>query len=351
MPHLKNALLFQILSLSFTMLISIGCDKKASDSASEAGQTYSFTTPMTGQIQIVNTTSVFDNKMDSTAALKLPHHPPRSADGPTLCSSVVCFTPTAISGKYFGTGLLIQSNGNGMMAYFGQESWSGISGTSTSYAFDLATPILNTGNLVCCTNTGALNNGSSYIESIAYLFGYLDVTFTLSGITGNVSMNGTYTLRFVLADGAITDGVRGDVLIFDSGNFKWMNSDSSTLTTTRPANPVVMNTGVTNWTNPFGTDKGNQNIPVIYANVIPSSGSGLMLISDTELQVANKTYSFGFNPKNFVVFPTLINDGNDINMIYSEKELMRLIHLGGLPHSQQAMGIGGPADTELVISQ
>ena len=326
--------------------------KNGANGSKNSGSSYNFSTPINNKLHISSSPSFepLSSKVINNKNLTKKKVDTKSSTGPTLCSSVICFTPTAISGKYYGTGLLIQSQGNGMMAYFGQDNWSSIVGTSISYNFDMSSPVTNVGNLVCCTSSGNLADGNAYIESVAYLFSYLDVTFAVSGIvTGNTSMNSTYTLRFVMADGAITDGLRGDILIYDAGSFKWMNSDDSSLSTTRPTNPVVMNTSVTNWTNPFGANQGNQTIPVIYSNIIPSTGSTVKTITETELRATNKIYSFGFNPTNFIVFSTL--QKADINMIYSLKELLSRVHLGGLPHSGQPMGIGNPADTVLEISE
>lgn len=206
---------------------------------------------------------------------------------------------------------------------------------------------MNSGTLTCCAGTGDLTSENTYIESVAYLFGYIDVTFTVSGITGKVSLNGTYNLRFVLADGAITNGVRGDILIFDSGTYKWMNNANSALESTRPTDPVKMNTSVVNWTNPFGTTEGNQDIPVIYSFVVTPADQ-VMQINETQLRAVGKTYTFGFNKNNFVMFPSLLHA--DINMISSLKELLSRVHLAGLPHSLQPMGVGNPADTDLIIS-
>ena len=85
------------------------------------------------------------------------------------------------------------------------------------------------------------------------------------------------------------------------------------------------------------------------SGVTVTTGSTVKTITETELRATNKIYSFGFNPTNFIVFPTL--QKADINMIYSLKELLSRVHLGGLPHSGQPMGIGNPADTVLEISE
>lgn len=278
--------------------------------------------------------------------------------GPTLCSSVICFTPSKLTGAYYGTGFLIQSSGSGMMAYFGQTNWSSITGTSTSYSFDTSAPITNTGNLNCCSGTGNLSSSNTYISDVAYLFGYLDATFTVSGVTSNTNMNREFTVRFVLANGAISGGIRGDVLLKDPGDsvFKWMDTSVSaggdigagTLVTTRPTTPVTMNTSVKNYTNPFGTGKGNDSIPVIYAAALPQSGSGVFTTSESALNTADKTYTFSFDSTKFVMFPTLLTA--DINSLSTYYQLMSLIHLGGLPHSTQSSGVGSPSGTILTVT-
>jgi hypothetical protein len=246
-----------------------------------------------------------------------------------------------------------------MVAYFGQDSWSSITGTSVAYPFDASTPVTNSGTLTCCNGTGDFSSSNTYIESVMYLFAYLDATFTVANVGSNTTMNQAFTIRFVFADGAITSGIRGDILIKDTnlpagqggsndGEFKWVSTASGALSTTRPSDPVTMNSSVTNYTNPFGANAGNQTIPVIYAGVTPASGSGLLTFTEAELRTVGRIYSFKFDPTNFVMFPALLT--TDINSIYSVKTLMQNVHLGGLPHSLQSQGVGNPASTTLTIT-
>jgi len=343
-----------IVLVSVFLLVS-GCDNKKDSDSESPGQSYSFTSA--GNAKLTFSSSFMPTDYLSAEDLNSPLV---IASGPTLCSSVICFSATALTGKYYGLGFSIQSAGNGMVAYFGQDSWSGIVGTSTTYNFDASNPVVNSGTLVCCNGTGDLSSSNTYIESVMYLFSYLDATFTVSGVTGNATMNGAYTVRFIFANDAITNGVRGDVLIKDSGlpsgqggsndgAFKWVSISTGVLSTTRPSDPVTMNSSVTNYVNPFGSSGGNQSIPVIYAPVFPASGSGVFSTTESELRVAGKTYSFKFDPTNFIMFPTMQH--SDINMIFSLTELMRKIHLGGLPHSQQSYGVGNPAATLLTVTQ
>jgi len=275
---------------------------------------------------------------------------------PTLCSSVICVTPSALTGKYYATGLLIQSSGNGTVAYFGHDNFSDITGTSTTQDFDMNSPITNTGNLKCCGGTGDLKSSNTYISDIIYMFAYIDATFDISG-TATGGMNRTFTVRFVFADDAITGAKRGDVLLKDPADsvFKWMDTSAvssaivgGTLVTTRPTSVVTMNSSVSEWTNPYGTTQGNQSIPVIYAPVVPDSGSGVFTVTQTELETNGKTYTFGFDPTSFVMFPSLLTA--DINLLTSYKELLSRIHLAGLPHSAQSQGVGSPASTELSVT-
>lgn len=333
---LKFKTLFFALGLS-TLLLS--CNKASTG----GGSSYSFTAASTASFRLTSRSSREVLQSERVT-------------GPTLCSSVICFTPTKLTGKYYGTGFLIQSSGNGMVAYFGQDSWANITSSSTTYSFDSSSPVTNSGNLTCCNGTGDFTSSNTYIESVMYLFGYLDATFTVSGVTGNTSMNREFTVRFVLADGAITSGIRGDLLLKDpsDGIFKWIDTSVSaggnvgagTLVTTRPTSPVTMNTSVVSYSNPFGS-QGNQTIPVIYAPVVPASGSGLFEVTEASLSAANKSYTYKFNPTNFVMFPQLLTA--DINMLSSYTALLQKIHLGGLPHSAQTSGVGSPASTVLTV--
>lgn len=323
-------------ALTSISLVALGCSKASDSSEPAGGQSYSFTSPALARIESAARFFATDNSVS-----------PLASNNPTLCSSVICVTPTAVSGIYFGMGLSIQSNGSGMMAYFGQDTWSGINGTSPSFSFSATAPITNTGTITCCVGTGDLTSENTYIESAAYLFGYLDVTFALSGITGNPAMNATYEVRFILASGSMTSAVRGDLLIKDAGAFKWMDSANNALSTTRPSVPVTMNTSVVNWVNPFGTDKGNQEIPVMGA-LVATPADERMSVTEAELRSTTNTYTFGFNRNNLIMFPTLLQA--DLNMITSVRELLNRIHLASLPHSSQPMGVGSMADTELVIT-
>lgn len=337
---------YKVFTPFLTSALLTSCsDSKSSTSPSATA--YSFTTAASASF---NLKSLSLNPDTGSRDLNL-------ASGPTLCSSVVCFTPTALTGKYYGTGFLIQSSGNGMVAYFGQDSWSNITGTSATYDFDSATPTTNAGSLYCCNGTGDLSSSNTYISDAIYLFAYLDATFTVSGVTSNTNMNREFTVRFIFADDAITSAKRGDLLIKDptDDTFKWIDSSVSaggivgdgTLVTTRPTTPITMNTSVKDWTNPFGANQGNQSIPVIYAPISPSTGE-VYQITETELNTAGKTYTYSFDPTNFVMFPSLLTADKDT--LYSYVKLLSNIHLGGLPHSAQSMGVGNPATTILTVT-
>jgi hypothetical protein len=82
--------------------------------------------------------------------------------------------------------------------------------------------------------------------------------------------------------------------------------------------------------------------------VLPESGTGVFSVNESVLSTNGKTYTFSFDPKNFVMFPTA--QISDINMFYSYKEMLSKIHLGGLPHSGQSRGVGNPASTVLTVT-
>ncbi len=265
------------------------------------------------------------------------------------CNSTVCMDATAISGKYYGAGLLIQSENNGLSANFGGEAWSDIVGTSTKYDFDTATPVTNAGTLYCCNgNGGNLAGTDSYISDVSFMLAYADVTFTYSG-SGNGAMNTAHTVRFIFAedaDDSIAGEQRGDLLYHVGGGiFAWIDSADGSQDLTRPAAPVQMNSSVTDWTNPG--EKGNQLIPVIYASAIPASGTGMIFTSEDEL-AAPATYSFVFPTEKLVIFPTLQDNGVDAGQVSDVKSLLEKIHLQGLPHSTATLG--GAGDTILTIT-
>jgi hypothetical protein len=256
---------------------------------------------------------------------------------PNNCTDNVCFTPSALTGKYFGTGLMIQSGGSGMNAYFGQDEWSSITSASPTYDFDFETPTTQTGDLRCCVGSGDLASGSSYFSDAIYLFAYFDATFTVpaGGATGTAV--GIHTVRFILADGAVTDTT-----------FKWVDSTNGTLSTNRSSvTPVRMNTEVTNWVNPFGETKGNQTIPVIGTGIADAVAGGVNVVTEDELKTEGRTYTYDFPGEGFIFFPTVLNA--DIGVLSSRLELLKRIHVQGLPHSQYEMGSAGT--TTLTITE
>jgi hypothetical protein len=321
---------------AISVLVACEMDEKKDGGEKKS---YSFTT--TSKVEIKSSSFGLTNNLHTSASN--PYALTTAA--PPMCKDNVCFTPTQLTGKYYGVGLMIQSNNSGMMAYFGQDSWSGITSASKSYNFDFQNPISESGNLVCCTSEGDLANGNSYFSDAVYMFGYFDVTFEIPSSSGaNGDAIGTHTIRFVLADDAVDQAKRGDLLYSDAGTFKWMDSEG-VLSTTRPTAPITMDAGVVNWSNPYG-DKGNQSIPVINSMLEEATGGGVNIVTEDELKIQGRTYSFDFQADGFIAFPTLLR--NDIGMLDSRKKLMSLVHIQGLPHSKYNMG--SSATSKLTIS-
>lgn len=277
------------------------------------------------------------------------------------CNNHPCFTPTALSGKFFGVGLLIQSSGNGLSAYFGKSAWSSITGTSETYDFVLGDDISHTGDLTCCNGTGDLSKpDSSYIESVSYLLGYVDATFRYTG-SMNPDMNDNFHhVRFILADDVIAGAKRGDLMYYKilpdgSGTptFEYYNADG-THSTIRPTDPITMNSAVVDYVNPFGT-VGNQTIPVIYSGVVTAtSDTEKITVTQTQLETVGRTYSFKFPSKDFIIFASLLGGqddptGNDLKLVYDVVTLLQRVHLQGLPHSVAILG--GASDSVLDITE
>ncbi len=265
---------------------------------------------------------------------------------PPMCVDSLCITPSTVSGIYYGAGIMIQSAGNGMMAYFGQESWSGTTGASPSSPFDFAAPGTQTGELICCVGEGDLASENTYISDAVYLFGYLDASFVVEAASGaRGDAVGSHNVRFVLADGAVTGAKRGDLLYADAGTFKWVDA-AGALQATRPADALTMDAKVVSWVNPFGTDKGNQTIPMLSASLTPPTGGGVMPVTEAELKTVGRSYTFAFDVSGFITFPTLLKA--DAGMLDSRATLLSKIHIQGLPHSRYMMSDAG--DTTLTIA-
>lgn len=335
--HLNAKAKLHCLTLLILTATLPACDM---DDKKEGGEKSSYAFTSASSIQLKSSSFAFrDDSLFVNPSKKM------TTAEPPMCKDNICFTPSQLTGKYYGVGLMIQSENSGMMAYFGQDSWSGITSSSTSYDFNFNSPISTSGDLICCTGQGNLANGESYFSDAVYMFGYIDATFTIPSSSGaNGDAVGTHTIRFVLADGAVSDAKRGDLLYGDGGTFKWMD-DAGVLTTTRPSNPITLDTNVVSWTNPFG-DKGNQSIPVINAALEDSATGGPNVVTEDELKIVGRNYSFDFQADGFIAFPTLLK--TDIGMLDSRKKLMSSIHIQGLPHSKYNMG--ATASSKLVIT-
>jgi hypothetical protein len=259
-----------------------------------------------------------------------------------LCTSVFCITPSNASGKYFGVGLLIQSSGNGMSAYFDLESWSSVTEASETKLFDFSSPLTYSGNLNCCGGEGDLKNPNSYFSDVAYMFASIDVEFSITEAMGaHGTAIGTHQLRFVFADNASTTAKRGDIMIKDGTDYKWVDAEGN-LSATRPGSPITMNDQVVNWTNPFGEGKGNQTIPVVYAGLAETDGK--LVTSEDEMKEP-ATYSFNFNALGLVIFPDILHA--DVGMLDSRLAMLKKIHILGMPYGTR--GVIGVGKTDLTI--
>ena len=218
-----------------------------------------------------------------------------------------------------------------------------IDAKSPTYDFDFRAPFTQAGKLACCAGQGNLQSQNTYIESVAYLFGYMDATFTIpDGSGAHGSAVGTHTVRFVLADDAVATAKRGDVQYKDAdGAFKWMDASSGALSATRPGAPITMPSTVVSWANPFGPQAGNQNIPVLNQHVDPPSTGGVYVVTETQLRADGHSYAFDFGAKNFVMFPRLLKASGDIGRLESVKAVLENVITQGLPDGMHPDGAAG----------
>lgn len=323
----QNAAQLLLLTSLFTGFVA-GCGLFGNNPGGSPGTSYSFTATSKNALKSGSVTT--SARLDPSGIA--------SSSLPASCTDNLCFTPVTLTGKYYGMGLMMQVEGSGMNAYFGQDSWSSISGTSPQYEFNSALPITHTGNLTCCAGTGTFGS-NSYFSDVLYLFATLDSTFTVSASTGaSGTAVGTHSVRFVLSDDAVTLAKRGDILYRDTdGEYKWVDNSSGSLTLTRPTTPVTMNTKVSNWVNPYDSTKGQQHIPVISSS-IADSANGKHVVSEESLKVSGKSYVFDFPAAGLIFLPTVLK--TDASILSSRLTLLQQIHIQGLPHSGY---VGGSA--------
>jgi hypothetical protein len=285
-----------------------------------------------GGIKSYNFSANASQRLKSTSVLSLTSTAGLYKDD-GLCTSVICLTPDSATGKYFGAGLLIQSSGKGMSSYFDHESWSSVTTASATKDFDLAAPLTHSGTLYCCGGEGDLSSENTYFSDTSYMFQYLDIGFTIPASLGmRGTAVGTHNIRFILADDAVASAKRGDLMVWDSSQYKWMDQDGN-LSAIRPSSPVTMNEKVVDWQSPFGDGKGNTEIPVIYAGLKEPS-NGKQVTSEDELK-KSATYTFDFNAAGMIMFPDLLHA--DGAMIGDLKSLLGKIHLRGLEYGSRGV--------------
>ncbi len=315
--------------VSFVYLASACGENNSDDKGSSSGSSYSFESEAGSQL------------LSSTLGLRSRKSPLTLLDGPAqLCETgqtISCAGVSDMSGKLLTVGLLIQAGGSGMQSYLLTDNFSDVTGDSTAYDFDFRNPVTTKGALGCCGGTGDLNSGNTYFSDANFLFGYIDASFKIPYVSTssvNANMLATHTVRFVLADKTSTGYKRGDLLIQDTDEtFKWMTADG-TLSATRPASPITMDSKVVDYTNPF--EKGNTEIPVIGAQIqSPEGGDNKVTTDEAALKETGNTYSFDFDASSLIVFMLA---PSELTIIQTKAEMLKRIHLQGLPHSKFTFG-------------
>lgn len=325
-------------SLICIALLQACSDEKNSDaSSSSSKQSYDFSAA-------ISTIIVGDN-LASTTLRSL-----KEADTfyeAMECDSqpnYICFAPSKLTGKYFGAGLLIQAQGNGMLTYLHEDNWAGIDASRKAFDFDSDEPLSSSGELKCCGGEGDLAADNVYFSDAAYVFAYLDATFQLPYSTSdkqNVSplMKGAHTMRFVMVDDILDDYKRGDMLYKDSdGVFKWIDS-TGTLSATRPAAPLTMHKKVVDLEPRF--EGGKEAVPVFYTGLNNAADGGVNVTSEEELKQAGITYTFSFDTSAFMV---LMRGADQMLTVQSIKDIFNYIHLQGLPNDYFSWGGSGRTD-------
>ena len=107
--------------LGILVLVGVSCAKSNEGS----GQSYSFTSAA----KVALKGSAYSALAREPSPGFGDSSPSRKTAADNMCQDSICFTPSSVTGKLYGTGFLIQSGGQGMVAYFGQTEWSSIKGT------------------------------------------------------------------------------------------------------------------------------------------------------------------------------------------------------------------------------
>lgn len=321
--------------MSLTLIVgSIGCDKK-DDKGSKSSYDFSASAAAT----------ISSSKLAATESARPSAGLIQTAGPKFLCTStqpnLTCVAPSALTGKYFSVGLLIQANGSGMLSYLLGDEWSSITGTSETFDFDAANPITVSGSFKCCGGEGDLTGENVYFSDVAYLFGYLDATFEIpfsaaQQATVSPAMIAPHTVRYVFADDVLTGYVRGDLLYKDvDGSFKWMDQEGA-LSSTRPSAPITMDDQVVSGAPSFSDAKTP--VPPISTSLQTATGEGVIQTSEDELKTEGRTYSFDFDTTYAVA---LMVGQSDLSLLQTTKDLMERLHFQGLPSSEFTFGSSG----------
>jgi len=199
-------------SVTVLSIIFSGCGEDGKKDKDGKGKSYSFSAAATAIVKssrLALTSSNSESKGDEES---IKAGALTSTSGAAhLCATgqtITCVAPSALTGKHYGIGLLIQAGGRGMQSYLLSDSFSSITVTGPSYDFNAANPVTSTGALTCCGGEGDLAGENTYFSNVAYVFGYLDATIAVPFTDAQLNqvpqeVKGNHTVRFVLFENAV----------------------------------------------------------------------------------------------------------------------------------------------------
>ncbi len=231
---------------------------------------------------------------------------------------LACITPTAIGGKAYYAGVIVgTTNGLSLGPMIGtveDPSKATAFAESELLTVDLKQQIKNTGNPTLGGPIPYPADDQAYLREFHIYFGWMDVTFTLSGGVPNGAVDGTHTFRQVMADISGTEYKKGDILYKASGSdtFKWCRTGLGCNDTTRPATPVV-NAAIAAYST---TEAGNKTIPSFFMS--PPSDATPVQVKQADLKAGTSVFTIDISSTLGIKFTSTGATWTTVDQIASE---------------------------------
>lgn len=221
-----------------------------------------------------------------------------------------CLTPTNVTGKAYYAGMIVGGGNTGEDGLSLGPMIGEVRDPSTATAFseselkdvDLSQQLTATGKPTLGGPIPYPSDAAAYVLNFHIYFGYVDIKFALDVTDPDVdpALEGTHTIRLVMADITGTDMKKGDLMYKSGSDYVWCISGTGCTSTTRPTSPIQY-TSVATF---IGTGPGNKTIPSFFMKM-PSNATAVQVKKSDLTNTANtNTFKVDFDMAKAIKFST-----------------------------------------------